>query len=87
MPARAQQLDRLHEAPGDEHYHEREGCAVEHEPKIPHAPQQFRQYREQDRSPYGPDQLPIPPTMTIARIVNDSVMLKASGTSVPTKLA
>jgi hypothetical protein len=35
----------------------------------------------------GPISVPIPPTMTIARIVNDSVMMNASGTSVPTKLA
>jgi len=35
----------------------------------------------------GPISVPMPPTTTMARMVNDSVMKKASGVSVPTKPA
>ena len=35
----------------------------------------------------GPISVPMPPTITIDRMVKDSVMKNASGTSVPTKLA
>ena len=33
----------------------------------------------------GPIIVPMPPTITIARMVKDSTMKNASGTSVPTK--
>ena len=77
----------LHHPAWHEQHDKRESCAVKHESQIAEAAQDFGQDREQIAPNTGPISVPMPPTITMARTVKDSVMVKASGTSVPTNEA
>jgi hypothetical protein len=85
QPSRPQRRG-LDDAAGNEKHHQGDRDAVHHKTQM--MPRRNSGRTVGRKAPHtGPISVPIPPTMTMARMVKDSVMKNASGTSVPTRLA